>query len=183
MPESEYDETRIEYKALKPAERDEHIKELWRLCFLKSLGASQIKIVFQKLHQRVIKYGTVNNINVLASDYEKKILEKKPFIVLMPDDPFKRFWDIWMLVLLIYVVSYVPISICFFQTNADEEGMNTSQYVDLVVDFLFGIDLIVNFISAYEDPVTGLPIVGLKDIALNYITSWFFIDFIAVFPT
>ena len=39
-PDSVYDDTRIEYKALKPLERDEHLKELWRLCFLKSLGAS-----------------------------------------------------------------------------------------------------------------------------------------------
>ena len=37
---SEYDAARIEYKYLKPAERNEHMKELWRLCFLKSLGAS-----------------------------------------------------------------------------------------------------------------------------------------------
>lgn len=53
----------------------------------------------------------------------------------------------------------------------------------MIVDFLFGIDLIVNFISSYEDPRTGLPVVGLKDIAINYLTSWFIIDFIAIFPT
>ena len=46
IPDSEYDNTRIEYKSLKEAERNEHLKELWRLCFLKSVGASQIKKVF-----------------------------------------------------------------------------------------------------------------------------------------
>ena len=183
VPDSEYDDTRIEYKSLKPVERDEHLKELWRLCFLKSLGASQIKIVFSQLHERVIKYGTINNINVLASDFEKKILEKKPWIVLLSDHPFRRVWDILMLILLLYVVFWVPVSICFFQSKGDEEGLTTGAIVDLAVDFCFLIDMFVNFISAFEDQLTGLPIVSLKDIAINYLTSWFVIDFIAVLPT
>jgi len=60
--------------------------------------------------------------------------------------------------------------------------MDAADYVDLVVDFLFGIDIIVNFISAYDDPKTGYPVVSLKKIAGNYITGWFLIDFIAVLP-
>lgn len=55
--------------------------------------------------------------------------------------------------------------------------------IDMVVDIFFMVDIIINFISAYEDPDSGFPIVDLKYIAGNYITSWFFIDFIAVFPT
>ena len=38
--ESEFDNTRIEFNSLKQSELQEHLKELWRLCFLKSLGAS-----------------------------------------------------------------------------------------------------------------------------------------------
>ena len=38
--ESVYDNTRIEYKSLKLIERKEHLKELWRICFIKSFGAS-----------------------------------------------------------------------------------------------------------------------------------------------
>jgi hypothetical protein len=110
---SEYDNTRIEYKTLKPAERKEHLRELWRLCFLKSLGASQIRRVFLKLHERVINYGTTKNINTQAVDLEKKILEKKSGLVLMPDDMFKRIWNIIIIILLIYVATYVPVSICF----------------------------------------------------------------------
>ena len=34
--ESEYDNSRIDFKSLKPAEKTEHVKELWRLCYLKS---------------------------------------------------------------------------------------------------------------------------------------------------
>ena len=83
--------------------------------------------------------------------------------------------------LLVYVVSYVPVAVCFFNTNNDE-SMNAGAIMDMIVDLLFVIDIIVNFISAYET-VEGELIVNLKSIALNYAEGWFVIDFIAVFPT
>jgi hypothetical protein len=185
VPDSVYDATRIEYSALKPNERNEHLKELWRLCFLKCIGASQIKRVFLKLHDRVINYGTTKNINIQVSDFERKILEKKSCIVLMPDDPIKRFWSILMIILLVYVVLWVPINICFYQADPNDESndIDIGTLIDGLVDGFFGIDILINFISSYEDPVNGLPVVSLKKIAINYLTSWFLIDFIAVIPT
>ena len=99
----------------------------------------------------------------------------------MPDDAFRRFWNILMIVLLIYVVTYVPISICF--VDGASEGVNAGQILDQIVDIFFAMDLFIAFISAYEDPSTGLPVVSLKAIACNYLSGWFIIDFIAVFPT
>ena len=99
----------------------------------------------------------------------------------MPDDPFRRFWNILMIVLLIYVVTYVPISICFVDGASDE--VNAGQILDMAVDIFFAMDLIMAFISAYEDPVTGHTVVSLKAIACNYLSGWFIIDFVAVFPT
>ena len=52
----------------------------------------------------------------------------------------------------------------------------------MCVDILFGIDIIVNFLSSYEDPATGLPVISLKAIALNYLTGWFMLDLLAVLP-
>jgi hypothetical protein len=49
-PDSETDESRLDIKTLSPIEREEHLKELWRLCFLKSYGGSQIRKVFSKMH-------------------------------------------------------------------------------------------------------------------------------------
>lgn len=51
-----------------------------------------------------------------------------------------------------------------------------------MVDGLFLIDIFINFISAYEDPVTGLPVISLKKIAFNYLTGWFCLDLLAVMP-
>ena len=116
--ESIYEDNQAEFQSLKPAERDEHLKELWRTCFLKSVGSAQIKRVFLKLHERVINYGTTKNINTMsASDIEKKILESKPDIVLLQDNPFKKAWDVLMIFMLLYVIIWVPYAIVFVQSD------------------------------------------------------------------
>jgi uncharacterized protein YeeX (DUF496 family) len=61
----------------------------------------------------VVSFGTTKNINRTRQDIEKKILDQKPKIVLLADDPFKRFWNILMIFLLVYVATYVPFGICF----------------------------------------------------------------------
>lgn len=145
------------------------------------MGSSLIKRVFAKLHKKVVNYGTTRNINRSRADIEKKILQGKPMIVLMPDDLFKRFWNIIMIFLLAYVATYVPYGICFVQ-KPPGSPMETDDYIDLGVDGLFGIDIIVNFLSSYEDPVTSLPVINLRKIAVNYLTGWFVLDLIAVLP-
>ena len=44
------------------------------------------------------------------------------------------------------------------------------------------MDIPINFITAYEDEYTTLPVVDLKSIANNYLKGWFFIDFLTVLP-
>ncbi len=55
---------------------------------------------------------------------------------------------------------------------------------DLFQNFLTGffcLDIIVNFLSAYYDE--NLMIVdNYKDISINYILGWFFVDFVTVIP-
>jgi hypothetical protein len=53
------------------------------------------------------------NINNQVSDIEKKIIQKKHWIVLLPDDNFKRYWNILIIFLLLYVAIYVPVNISF----------------------------------------------------------------------
>lgn len=67
-----------------------------------------------------------------------------------------------MIILLIYVVSYVPISISFVEVSPDDE-LDLAGWVDIIVDYIFGCDMFVNFISAYEDPLNeNLPEVRCK---------------------
>ena len=101
----------------------------------------------------------------------------------MPDSEFLRHWNFVIAILLTYVALYVPYNVCFSEVKIDNDTYyTTSFYVDLFVDFLFFIDIPINFVSAYYDPESNLPVVELKLIAKNYIGTWFIIDFVTVLP-
>lgn len=111
-------------------------------------------------------------------------MKGKTMWVMMSDHPFKRVWDILMIFMLGYVATLVPYNICLKSTNIDE---NINSYTEeeitaLLVDLLFFIDIFVNFLSSYDDPETNLPVVDLKLIAKKYVSSWFGIDILAIFP-
>ena len=59
-----------------------------------------------------------------------------------------------------------------------EENNNWKIY-DYITDVLFGIDLILNFITAYYDEENNV-VKDMKKIARNYLTGWFTIDVIAL---
>ena len=124
------------------------------------MGASQLKNFFLKLTKRIVQYGTTRNLN-LTSNVEDKILREAPCFVILPDSTFKAFWNILTIFLLLYVVIYVPVAVCFFRDDGDNE-MNTSDYIDIFVDLVFLLDIFITFVTAYEDPETSLPVVGCK---------------------
>jgi len=54
--------------------------------------------------------------------------------------------------------------------------------VNAIVDISFGIDMILTFMTSYNNASTGKLVDDHKQIAKNYILSWFFIDLVSIFP-
>ena len=77
---------------------------------------------------------------------------------------------------MIYVATLVPWKICFL----DEGEFPAWEYFDYFIDFLFVIDLVLNFFT----PIIRKEkiIFSHKVIALNYLKMWFWIDFFSVLP-
>lgn len=60
---------------------------------------------------------------------------------------------------------------------------NFYDILEIIVDFAFAVDIVINFLSAYEEQSNQMRvIVDYKMIAINYIKGWFFFDFIAILP-
>ena len=76
-----------------------------------------------------------------------------------------------------YTATLVPYRTIFIE----DEGTSFLFYFDMFVDLLYFIDLILNFLMAYEDADKKLE-VRLKKIASNYLQSWFFLDFLSCIP-
>ena len=97
----------------------------------------------------------------------------------MPDNIYKQYWNIIMIFLMLYVAIFVPFQVSFI-TNSND-FIWYLQYLDPIINVLFFMDILINFISAYDDQ-NGNQIVDLKSISRKYLTSWFLIDFISCMP-
>lgn len=64
----------------------------------------------------------------------------------------------------------------------DEEESETKFLFDITIDFLFFLDIIFTFFSAYEVS-GGQTEIRLSVIMSKYLTGWFAIDLLATFPT
>ena len=65
-------------------------------------------------------------------------------------------------------------------TNPNDK---TLEVIDFVVEVMFWLDLILNFISSYKHPESLVIVTDLKLIARNYVfKGWFMVDFVSVFP-
>ena len=79
--------------------------------------------------------------------------------------------------MLILIGLIVPYRISFI--NEDEQGSWLA--FDYVCDALFGIDIIVNFLTAFYNQKNEL-VTNYKKIAKNYIFGWLIIDALAFLP-
>ena len=79
-----------------------------------------------------------------------------------------------MTILLILNVILTPIYVSFI--DGDHKFF---YYVNLIFDVGFGIDIALNFMTAYYD-VSHELVTSFREIALNYLQVWFWIDIVAV---
>jgi len=79
--------------------------------------------------------------------------------------------------MILMTVIITPFRICFIEIQDDK----IYSYMDLFFDAFFGLDILINFISSYYDEKNQL-VFTLKDIVLNYLKTYFFLDFISCFP-
>ena len=97
--------------------------------------------------------------------------------IIFPDDPFRGFWDMMLVLVLSYTCVITPYRIAFIM-NDDSV---TWQIIDYTTDSIFALDVLINFFTAYYDYNDNL-ITAHKKIASNYLTGWFGLDIIGVFP-
>lgn len=102
--------------------------------------------------------------------------EKPAWYVIMPDSRFKTFWNLTVILLLGYTSTVVPFQVAFV-----DHDTNFSILLNYLIDILFGVDIIVNFLSAYETRNHRIEI-RIKHIVREYATGWFFLDLLATFP-
>jgi len=96
-------------------------------------------------------------------------------IVISPLSSEKVAWDCIVGLLIVYSVTVIP-----FRLGFDVEKGSAVVVFDFIVDIAFGLDMGATFFTAIEDD--GSLNFNLKDIAKNYLTTWFIPDFVSTVP-
>ena len=105
------------------------------------------------------------------------------------------YWDSFIIMFAIINGIVLPLNLAFNKTfefedeKLKEEGstfsiVKTFEVFGIITTVVFGIDIVVNFLSSYINVSTGDEIHDAKRIALNYIfyEKSFWIDFISTVP-
>jgi potassium voltage-gated channel Eag-related subfamily H protein 2 len=101
--------------------------------------------------------------------------------------PFKAAWDWLILLLVIYTAIFTPYVAAFLLRESQGQEQKRShfssplEFVDLLVDIMFIVDIIINFRTTFvndNDEVVSHP----GKIAVHYFKGWFVIDLIAAVP-
>ncbi|KRX02099.1 Cyclic nucleotide-binding protein [Pseudocohnilembus persalinus] len=104
--------------------------------------------------------------------------QKKPKIFpLYPEDKFRQYWDISLLLMLVLTALITPVRVCFIS----EEDANSWIYVDYFFDVYFFFDILINFVSVFLNGQNQIES-SFQKIAVHYLTGWFIIDLVAIFP-
>jgi len=101
----------------------------------------------------------------------------KDMLIISSDNRYKSFFDVWVLML----VGYSCFSSMYYV--AFSKPTNAFHIIfDDIVEVHFWTDLVLSFLCEFKDPETNIPERRFKQIAIHYLTSWFPVDFVSVFP-
>ena len=119
-----------------------------------------------------------NHLSEIKSD-DEPIHIKPPRCLCKLQDKIRVWWDLFIMVLATWNCFSIPFTVAFqndFSSNIYLDSFNS------LIDFLFVIDVFVNFRTTYQDSLTGEEIYSSSKLAFNYIKGKFFIDLLASLP-
>jgi hypothetical protein len=134
---------------------------------LKDDRKEKSRIVFKM--RRV--YDSLSDVEGEMQDVDKVIF------LIYPNSPFLIYLELFIFLGSMYSLMYTPIYLIYFDKYKDI----TSMCINIVIDFVFILDMITGFFTRYYDIEENLVCVN-KPIFLNYIQGWLFMDIISAIP-
>lgn len=125
----------------------------------------------EKEHRKLFKREKICDTD--TEDEESENEKEIPWIIL-PDNPYKKMWDLLIAFLILYSAIITPYEIAFSDNNK-------ISWFEILIDILLGIDIVLTFFSAYTDDEENL-VKNHKKIIKKYLKSWFIVDIISVLP-
>jgi len=131
---------------------------LWKKAFTKAKASYQIISAHYSYNDKVYSSGFKfkRNLNylkeheeILVDIEEIEIANKesqKNSCIIHPSNTYKKFWDLVVVILLLYTAFWTPYNICFAKVTSDFQF-----FLDTIVDSLFLTDIVITFNTAIVD--------------------------------
>ena len=104
------------------------------------------------------------------------------YILILPSSRFLMVWETFVILTLMYIGTLGIYVQTFMDENAQTWQNTSNQYITNISDFIFSIDIVLNFVTGYHREDFRLE-TRFKFIAINYLFGgFFFVDFISAIP-
>ncbi|KAL5975147.1 Potassium channel kat3 [Asimina triloba] len=138
-----------------------------------------------RLRRRASSNGEMRNLATVSSSllpaFGTLVDEGYPKLrksIIAPYDRRYRWWQLFLVVLVIYSAWSAPFELAFKKVS-----LGSLLPVDLVVDAFFAADIVMTFFVAYLDKSTYLLVDDHKKIAVRYVSGmWFTMDLASTLP-
>ncbi|EAR82348.1 cation channel family protein (macronuclear) [Tetrahymena thermophila SB210] len=135
-----------------------------------TLKLKNIKVIDRQISKTLQEFIKLNRKD--TKQQSELFLQK---FVIKLDNKYKSFWDIFVLLTIAYNVATVAFYVTF-------DTIEALQIVDIIVEVVFGLDIILRFFHEYKDPESFEIVSDIKRIAHRYLRFWFWIDIVALIP-
>lgn len=104
-------------------------------------------------------------------------------VVIHPLSSFRKWWDLLIIVFILWniVVQLVKIAFYWHDPLLAHGGLGFL-VLNIVIDFFFMADLILNFNTGYFQDLDQVLVMDRRRIAWTYLKGWFFIDLVSSIP-
>ena len=162
----------------------DHVLELWHVAYVRANAAAQM-ISKYAFHSTKASYIGLHLLHQPDIGTKKRVYDQHKNapsrVVIEPNSTFKETWDSLILFFILYTATIVPFRIAFVDIYEENVWNYLFLVVDIIADLVFGVDIIINFLTAYEKP-DGTWEYGQKNIAQHYLAGFFVIDLLAIIP-
>lgn len=107
----------------------------------------------------------------------------KQYCIIMPWSRALDLWDALSVIFLAYTATILPFRLAFVESNAISTGEFQDPFtvLEFVIDIFFLLDIARNFCTGFIGP-GGEVVTDPRQIARQYLRTWFALDAVASFP-
>ncbi|XP_077978852.1 potassium/sodium hyperpolarization-activated cyclic nucleotide-gated channel 2-like [Glandiceps talaboti] len=155
---------------------DSKVRHIGRPSHFKTNFSKTTEVIFQASASSKMGMRMFRSQRAIEEERQRQRDNNK--FVIHPFSPFRWYWDMFVVILLILTLILMPVNIAFFSDSFNIEWIS----INCVTDTIFMIDIFLNFFTGVIHHENEEIILKRSKIASSYMRGWFVLDLLSSFP-